>query len=135
MKNWIPTLVLGSALALSGHAVAEQAGSTTQGNSQAQGAVSKQQGAQNVKTDFEKSELRTFVDIQKGIGEVRNEYAKKIQEAESQEKAQELQNEARDSLIEVVEGADLSVEKYNQIAQAYQVSPEVRQKVNQMVQQ
>lgn len=129
MKHLISTLVLSGALALSGNALAEQAGSTTQGG------MNQAQGAQEVKTDFEEQELKTFVDIQKDIGEVRNEYAQKIQAVEDQEEAQALQEEARDSLIDVVESADLTVEKYNQIAQAYQVSPEVRERVNQMVQQ
>lgn len=129
MKNWISTLILGSALALSGTAMAQQDGSG------AQGTMSQPQGAQEVKTDFSDSELKTFVDIQKDIGEVRNEYAQKIQTVDDEEKAQSLQAEARDSLINVVEEADLSVEQYNQIAQAYQASPEVREKVNQMVQQ
>lgn len=125
MKNWISTLVLGGALALSGHAFAEQAGNP-------QGGMPQQQA---VETNFDDKELKTFVEVQKDIGKVRNEYAQKIQGVEDQEKAQALQEEARDSLIEVVEEADLSVEKYNQIAQAYQASPEVREKVNQMVQQ
>lgn len=134
MKNWIPTLILGSALALSGHVLAEQAGSETQ-NPAGQDQVSPQQGMQDVRTDFEEAELRTFVDIQKDIGEVRNEYAQKIQSAQDRQEAEELQEEARDSLVEVVENADLTVEEYNQIAQAYQMSPEVREKLNQMAQQ
>lgn len=129
MKNWISTLILGSALALSGTAIAQQDGSGTQG------AMSQPEAGQEVKTDFSDGELKTFVDIQKDIGEVRNEYAQKIQTAEDQEEAQSLQAEARDSLINIVEEADLSVAQYNQIAQAYQASPQVREKVNQMVQQ
>lgn len=129
MKNWISTLLLSGALALSGNAFAEQAGSSSQGG------MNQAPGAQEVKTDFDDGELKTFVDIQKDIGEVRNEYAQKIQNVEDQEQAQSLQEEARNSLVEVVENADLTVDKYNQIAQAYQASPEVREKVNSMVQQ
>lgn len=133
MKNWISTLVLGSALALSSHAFAEQAPSGAQGQA---GSPQNTMGQeQAVETNFDDAELKTFVDIQKDIGEVRNEYAQKIQAVEDEEESQALQEEARDSLIEVVESADLSVEKYNQIAQAYQASPDVREKVNQMVQQ
>lgn len=128
MNNWISTLVLSGALALSGTALAQQSDTP-------QGSANQPQAAQGVKTDFQEQELKTFVDIQKDIGEVRNEYAQKIQAVEDKEEAQALQEEARDELIEVVEKADLSVEKYNQIAQAYQASPEVRQRVNQMVQQ
>lgn len=128
MNNWISTIVLSGALALSGTALAQQSGTP-------QGSMNQPQAAQEVKTDFEEQELKTFVEIQKDIGEVRNEYAQKIQTVEDQEEAQALQEEARDELIGVVENADLSVEKYNQIAQAYQASPEVRKKVNEMVQQ
>lgn len=128
MNNWISTIVLSGALALSGNALAQQSGTS-------QGSMNQPQAAQEVKTDFEEKELKTFVEIQKDIGEVRNEYAQKIQAVEDQEEAQALQEEARDELIGVVENADLSVEKYNQIAQAYQASPEVRKKVNEMVQQ
>lgn len=127
MKMWISSVLLSGALALSGSVMAEQADSSAQdGMTQSQAEV---------KTDFKDSELKTFVEVQKDIGAVRNEYAQKIQAAEDQEKAQALQEEARDSLIDVVEGADLSVDQYNQIAQAYQASPQVREKVNNMVQQ
>lgn len=129
MKNWISTLILGGALALGGPALAEQSGSAAQGDMPQQS-----QGATAQTPNFEDEELQTFVDIQEDIGEVRNEYAQKIQNAESQEEAQSLQREARESLVKVVEDANLSVEKYNEIAQAYQADPEVREKVNKMAQ-
>lgn len=129
MKKWISSAMLGVALAWGGHAVAQDAGNDAQGN------AGQPPGMQDVRTDFTDSELQTFVEIQKDIGDIRNEYAGKLQSVQDQQKAEQLQQQARDELIKVVEEADLTVDEYNEIAQAYQVSPEVRQRVNEMVQE
>ncbi|MFE8072310.1 DUF4168 domain-containing protein [Marinobacteraceae bacterium S3BR75-40.1] len=115
MKKLISAALLGTALALSTPVLAEQG----------QAQASQQQAA-----DFTQAELQTFVDIQKDIGKVRKEYVKKIRSAGSKDEAKSLQQEARESLVEVVKDSELSVEKYNAIATAYQSNKDVRKQVN-----
>ncbi len=81
-------------------------------------------------TSFNDAELRKFVEAQDGINEIRDEYMAKIEEADSQEKAQELQMEANDEMVSVIEDAGLDIPTYNAIATAYNSEPSVRNRVD-----
>lgn len=81
-------------------------------------------------TDFNDEELRKFVDAQEGINDIRDEYMEKIESAESQEQAQELQMEANDEMVSVIEDAGLDIPTYNAIATAYNSEPSVRNRVD-----
>jgi len=81
-------------------------------------------------TDFNDAELRKFVEAQDGINGIRDEYMAKIEEADSQEKAQELQMEANDEMVSVIEDAGLDIPTYNAIATAYNSEPIVRNRVD-----
>ncbi|MFW5825374.1 MAG: DUF4168 domain-containing protein, partial [Marinobacter sp.] len=76
------------------------------------------------------AELRKFVEAQKGINDIRDEYMEKIEDADSQDKAQELQMEANDEMVSVIEDAGLDVPTYNAIATAYNSEPSVRNRVD-----
>lgn len=81
-------------------------------------------------TSFDDAELRKFVEAQDGINDIRDEYMAKIEEADSQEKAQELQMEANDEMVSVIEDAGLDIPTYNAIATAYNSEPSVRNRVD-----
>ncbi|WP_417547133.1 DUF4168 domain-containing protein [Marinobacter segnicrescens] len=81
-------------------------------------------------TDFDDAELRKFVEAQSGINDIRDEYMAKIEDAGSQEEAQELQIEANDEMVSVIEDAGLDIPTYNAIATAYNSEPSVRNRVD-----
>ncbi|MFN2361780.1 MAG: DUF4168 domain-containing protein [Marinobacter sp.] len=92
------------------------------------------QGEQSApQTDFNDQELKSFVNAQKGINEIRDEYMEKIESADDQAKAQELQQEANDEMVKVIEGEDMEIETYNSIATAYNSDPETRERVDEMM--
>ncbi|WP_372996335.1 DUF4168 domain-containing protein [Marinobacter sp.] len=88
-------------------------------------------GAQD--TNFSDSELKQFVSAQSGIKEVREEYIEKIESADSQQKAQELQMEANDEMVEIIESEGIDIPTYNAIATAYSSEPEVRDRIDSMM--
>lgn len=92
------------------------------------------QGEQSApQTDFSDGELESFVNAQKGINDIRDEYMSKIEAADDQAKAQELQQEANDEMVKVIEGEDMEIQTYNSIATAYNSDPETRERVDSMM--
>lgn len=81
-------------------------------------------------TNFSDEELKQFVEAQQGINDIRDEYMAKIEDADSQEKAQELQMEANDEMVTVIEDAGMDIPTYNSIATAYNSEPKVRNRVD-----
>lgn len=92
-----------------------------------------QQEAPAVATDFNDAELQSFVDVQEDLQAVRAEYTELLEAAEDPAVAQNLQEEASQEMIEVLESSDLDVEKYNQIAMALQQDQELLQRVQAMM--
>lgn len=81
------------------------------------------------KTNYSDAELKKFVEAQEGIAEVRKEYIDKIEAADSQEKAQQLQMKASDKMASVIDDAGMDIPTYNAIATAYSSEPKVRHRV------
>lgn len=81
-------------------------------------------------TNFSDAELKKFVEAQEGINEVREEYMEKIESADSQQKAQTLQQEANNEMVSIIEDAGLEIPTYNSIATAYNSEPKVRNRVD-----
>ncbi|MFO7832463.1 MAG: DUF4168 domain-containing protein [Desulfuromonadaceae bacterium] len=101
-----------------------------QGQSQAQGQAQGQasmQGAEEMEIDDGK--IDQFVKVAQDLGEIRDEYVKKFEGIEDQEKAQSLQAEMNDKMIDVVDSSDIDVETYNYIANQMNVDEELRNKV------
>ncbi|MCD1647881.1 DUF4168 domain-containing protein [Marinobacter adhaerens] len=82
------------------------------------------------RTDFTDAELKQFIDAQSGIKQVREEYIEKIESADSQQKAQELQMEANDEMVEIIQSEGIDIPTYNAIATAYSSEPQVRNRVD-----
>jgi len=81
-------------------------------------------------TNFSDSQLKEFIEAQEGVMEVREEYIEKIEAADSQEKAQELQMEANDEMVSVIEEIGMDIPTYNSIATAYSSEPKVRNRID-----
>ena len=95
---------------------------------QDQGMAQSQQQA----ADFSDQDLQQFVDLQSEIGDIREEYVSKIENADSEDKARELQQEAQSAMVSAIEAAGMSVQDYNAIAVAYNSNPDVQERVDEM---
>lgn len=113
------------ALLAAAPAIAQQ---DTQGSNYSDPAASATQD-----TNFSDSELQEFIQAQEGVMEVREDYIEQIEAADSQEKAQELQMEANDKMVEVIEEIGMDIPTYNSIATAYSSEPEVRERIDSMM--
>ncbi|MGM0951975.1 MAG: DUF4168 domain-containing protein [Pseudomonadota bacterium] len=89
--------------------------------------------AEAQQTDFSDSELKQFIEAQEGVMEVREDYIEQIEAADSQEKAQELQMEANDEMVSVIEEIGMDIPTYNSIATAYSSEPKVRDRIDSMM--
>lgn len=99
-----------------------------------QGAEYADPAAQNAQdANYSDSELQQFVEAQSGVMEVREDYIAKIEAADSQQEAQELQMEANDKMVAVIEEVGMDIPTYNAIATAYSSNPEVRNRVDSMM--
>lgn len=120
MKKFLTSATISLALLAGAPALAQ----AQQSGGQTNPAASQQQ------TNFDDAELRQFVEAQSGINDIRDEYMAKIEAADSQEKAQELQMEANDEMVSVIEDSGLDIPTYNAIATAYNSEPKVRNRVD-----
>lgn len=82
--------------------------------------------------DFSDEELQQFVDLQDEIGAVREEYVSRIEAADSEDEARQLQQEAQSEMVDTIEAAGMSVQEYNAIAVAYNSNPEIQDRVDAM---
>src|SRR5690554_6377588 len=74
-------------------------------------------------------QLKYVIGAQEGVMEVREVYIQKIQAADSQQKAQELQMEANDKMVSVFADVGFDISSFHVIATAYSSEPKVRNRV------
>ncbi|MGP4843870.1 DUF4168 domain-containing protein [Marinobacter sp. 1Y8] len=121
MKTLMTSVALSAALLVGGPAMAEQ--TQSQGN-QTPAATGTQ------KKNYSDQELKKFVEVQENIGSIRDEFIPKIEEAESQSAAQELQMKANDKMVAAIQEEGMDIPTYNAIATAYNSEPQVRNRVD-----
>lgn len=128
MSKLLISLAASMALFASGPALAQE-------SSQQQGDQSYDNPAADSaqSTDYNDEELQQFVEAQEGINDIRDEYMEKIESADDQERAQELQMEANDEMVTVIEDTGLDIPTYNAIATAYNSEPDVRDRIDGMM--
>lgn len=96
---------------------------------QAEGAPQQQyQQGQPAAAPISDDNLKKFVEADKDVAELRDEFSEKLSKAEDQEEAQKLQLEAQEKMVEAVQDADLDVATYNEIATRMQTDPELQQR-------
>ncbi|WP_323751338.1 DUF4168 domain-containing protein [Marinobacter sp.] len=81
-------------------------------------------------TNFSDAQLKEFIEAQDGVMEVRDEYIEKIEAADSQQKAQELQMKANEKMVSAIQDAGIEISTYNAIATAYSSEPKIRNRVD-----
>ncbi|WP_026287448.1 DUF4168 domain-containing protein [Thioalkalivibrio sp. ALJ24] len=91
------------------------------------GGAPMQQEAPEV--DLSDEDIDTFVEAFVSVQQVREDFADRLQEAEDETQAQQMQQEAQDEMVSAVEDAGMSVEEYNEVAMALQNDPELMQEV------
>lgn len=131
MKTQLATLL--SAVITMGLASSVYAGANAPQQQQApqgQGAAPAQE---QVPTNFSDSEIEKFVAAQDDLETIRQEYSGKLEGTEDPDKAAELQQEASEKMVTVVQDEGLDVETYSNIALAVQSDPELREKVEGMM--
>ncbi len=126
MNKLLTSLTVSMALLTAGPALAQQNPKPADQGS----GYSEPSAAGTQDTNFNDEQLRNFVEAQQGITEIRDEYMAKIEKADSQQKAQELQMEANDQMVTVIKDAGLDIPTYNSIATAYNSEPKVRNRVD-----
>lgn len=84
-------------------------------------------------SNYSDAELKQFIDAQEGVMDVREDYIEQIEAADSQQKAQELQMEANDKMVEVIEDIGMDIPTYNSIATAYSSEPKVRNRIDSLM--
>ncbi|MEX2473619.1 DUF4168 domain-containing protein [Marinobacter sp.] len=128
MNKLLTSLTVSMALLAAGPALAQQSQQNPEQTGQDGYSDPASAGSQN--TNYNDAELKQFVEAQNGINDIRDEYMAKIEDADSQEKAQELQMEANDEMVTVIEDSGLDIPTYNAIATAYNSEPKVRNRVD-----
>ena len=76
--------------------------------------------------DLSDSELDKVAEAYEAVTEVREEFQTDLEGIEDPERAQEMQEEAGEKMVEAVENQGLEVETYNQAMEAAQVDEELR---------
>lgn len=129
MNKLVISVAASLALLAAGPALAQE-GQQSPESANTSGGYSDPASTGTQETNFNDQELKQFVSAQEGINSVRDEYMEKIEAADSQQKAQELQMEANDEMVGVIENAGIDVQTYNSIATAYNSEPSVRNRVD-----
>ncbi|MFP4465404.1 MAG: DUF4168 domain-containing protein [Alphaproteobacteria bacterium] len=91
---------------------------------------SQQQPQMNV-TD---AQLQEFAKAQAAVGQVQSKFQEQAQAVETQEELQMIQQQANEQMVQAIQRTDLSVQEYNQIANAVQADPQLREKYMNMAQ-
>lgn len=109
-------------------------GVSLQAMAQQQGAQ-QQQGMQQqeMDMDFSDSDLERFVAVQPALEEIREDFTQRLEAADDQEAANQLQQEAGQLMVEAVEQEGMDVDTYNNIAMALQSNEELRERVDGMM--
>ncbi len=98
-----------------------------QGGQQYNPAAQQQQGAEVSDEDLEK-----YAKAETKVDDIREDFSEQLQEAEDQEKAQKLQQQAQEKMVSAVEDAGLDVTTYNQIASQVQMDDSLRERLEEM---
>ncbi len=86
-------------------------------------------GMEQEPVEVDDQTLDQFVTAFLDVRDIQAEFSEELGGVEDRERAQALQAEAQDQMVEAVEEAGLSVQEYNQVATQMQNDPELRERV------
>ena len=87
------------------------------------------------KIEIKEHELTSFASAVAALQQIKQSDSQEIGQAGSKKKAQEIQGEMQEEMRQAIQSEGLSVQRYTKIGQAVQGDPELRQKVNKLVQE
>lgn len=94
---------------------------------EAQAPTTQQTAPQTV--EISEAAVDKFIEVQQKVESIRGEYVELLQQAEDQQTAMEIQQEAQEKMVEKVQSSGMTVQQFNLIAQAAQQSPEIQQRI------
>lgn len=95
-----------------------------------------QEGSQQpAKQDFDEQTLEKFASASAALGEIQEEYSQKLKNVQDREKAMNMQREMNEKMVQVVQDKGIDVQTYNAIANQLSADPELKSKIDKMVQQ
>ncbi|MDX5363346.1 MAG: DUF4168 domain-containing protein [Pseudazoarcus pumilus] len=83
--------------------------------------------------DFSDEDVQKFAEVQPTIEGIRQEYSQRLLDVNDPEQAAKLQNEAVQEMVEKVNEIGLEVGTYNGIAVALQSDPDLRMRIESMM--
>lgn len=84
-------------------------------------------------SQFSQDDLQKFASVQQDLEVIREEYSQKLESAGDQQQAQQLQQEASQTMVQAVQSEGLDIETYTQIAKAVRNDETLRELVIQMM--
>ena len=111
-------------LGLSASAVMAQDGAPQQTNT-----APAQQQEQATVSD---TELRQFINASVEVTKIREDYTERFNNAKDEPIAQQLQQEAQDTMLAAVEASGLDATSYNELSERIQASPELQARLQKM---
>lgn len=99
------------------------------------GQATAEQQMQTQQQNFDETTLNNFATTVVELGEIQDRFSQRLQGAQDQEEAVEIQQRMNDEMIDTVHSQGLDVETYNAIANQMSVNPEFQQRVEQMIQE
>ena len=121
MKTLMTSVAVSMAMLAAGPAMAESTQNQGYQNPAATGTQ---------KTDYSDDQLKKFVKVQEDISDIREQYIPEIEKTDDKNKAQQLQMEANDKMVDAIQEKGLDIPTYNAIATAYNSEPQVRNRVD-----
>ncbi len=92
----------------------------------AQDSYMPQQGQEQMNvTD---AQLQQFAEAQAAVRQVQSKFQAQAQAVETEEEMQMIQQQANEEMVQAIERTDLSIQEYNEIANAVQTDPQLREK-------
>jgi hypothetical protein len=83
---------------------------------------------------FDEQTLQSFVVAFLQVDEINRTYMPQMQEADTPEEQQQVQQQATEEMVLAVENAEgISVDEYNAIIETAQTDPELAQQINEMI--
>lgn len=111
-------------LGLSASAVMAQDGAPQQTNT-----APAQQQEQATVSD---TELRQFINASVEVSKIREDYTERFNNAKDEPIAQQLQQEAQDTMLAAVEASGLDATSYNELSERIQASPGLQARLQKM---
>lgn len=121
-------ILFAAALALSAGPAMAQPGYG--GGNAGQGAAQ-----QPAKQDFDEQTLEKFASASVELGKIQSEFSQKLKGVQDREKAMQMQQEMNQEMVKVVQDKGIDVQTYNAVANQLTADPELKSKIDKMVEQ